>query len=145
MATPSGMDDKSVVKGLELRLDTLVNGLQNSMPAGVNSLPVNGNMTAITDLVQQGQDRSKPFKSRRSAHAVLRQLGLTKKSDREAALNFIADLKPAIMSVIGCTSVDLTKFGFTPQKRVWNDAGNVRTRTVRLEVGTCHRRRRSTK
>jgi hypothetical protein len=110
------MDQKSVVRGIELRLDTLIQGLQTAVPAGVTSLPVNGSMTTIADLISQAQGASTPYQTGRAAHAMLRQLALTRQSDRQTALTLIANVKPAIVSLIGRTNVELTKFGFTPAK-----------------------------
>jgi hypothetical protein len=114
MTTPSGMDQKSVVRGLELRLDTLIQGLQTAVPAGVTSIPVNGTMTTIADLIAQAQGAAKPYETGRAAHAVIRQLALTRQSDRETALTLLANVKPSIVALVGRTNVELTKFGFTP-------------------------------
>jgi hypothetical protein len=109
------MDQKAVVRGEELRLDTLIQGLETSLPSAVTSLIVDGVSYTIPALVKKAQSIADPYKQAREAHAALRQLALTRDADHKAAATFLADMKPVLEGLLGRTSVDLAKFGFKPQ------------------------------
>ncbi len=116
MSANSGMDKDAVVRGVELRLDTLISGLESVLPMGVTELRV-GNVTyKIPDLIKAAQELDQPYKAKRAAHSVLRQARLNKERDREAALEFLADAKAALVALHGRKSAELIDYGFKPQQ-----------------------------
>lgn len=117
MSATSGMDNNAVIRGLELRLDTLISGLLSALPAGVTQLKVGDVMYQIPDLIKKAQEFNQPNKSKRAAHSVIRQAKLTEKRDREVSLDFLADMKAALVAELGRENATLTSFGFTPQGR----------------------------
>lgn len=117
MSSTSGMNDKSVVKGVELRADTAIAGIQSALPAGVTQLTVGLVTYQVGDLLKHAQELVKPWKDARAAHAVLRSVNESRPQDNQRLLDFLADFKIALIGIYGRTSEELTKFGFTPQKR----------------------------
>ncbi len=145
MTTPKGLDDNSVVTGLELRLDTAIQGLQTAMPAGVTTIPIAGANLTIPDTIKLAQTRVLPWKSKRGANETLHQLRLDYPRDYQAALEFLADLKAGLVPILGRTSASLTSFGFKPQKKrkepslakkVISHAKGLNTRAARHTVGS---------
>ncbi len=115
MSTKSGMDDNAVIRGLELRLDTFIAGLETALPAGVTQIKVGRVTFSISDLIAKAKELNQPYKSKRAARSVLRQAALTAEDDREAALDFLADAKAALVALLGRKTAELVDFGFTPQ------------------------------
>ena len=117
MTTPKGMDDHSVVNGIELRLDKAILGLQASLPPGVTQIPMAGQNLSVADTIKLGQSRVQPWKDKRNANETLHQLSLDKVRNYQDALEFLADLKAGVVSILGRTNAALTNFGFKPQKK----------------------------
>lgn len=143
MSLNNSNNDETVVKGIELRADTLIHGLQTALPAGVTQLIVGGVSYPVADLVKLAQELVKPWKDVRAAHVAVRKFGQDRPAAEQKLTAFLADAKIAVMGLLGRENQALTSFGIKPQKRVCNDAGNARTRTVRIEVGVGHRNRRN--
>jgi len=116
MSTNSGMDNKAVIRGVELRLDTLVAGLTTSLPTGTKELKVGDVTYKVADLIVKANELNQPNKAKRAARAIIRQAGLTKTTDRKAQIGFLADAKVALVALLGRTNAALADFGFTPQK-----------------------------
>lgn len=110
------MDENAVIKGVELRLDTLIAGLTSHLPPGTTTIVVNGVARPVADIIKSAQEANRPYKEKRAARAILRQWGLSKERDRHTALDLLADLKPALATLLGRENVELTHFGFSPQK-----------------------------
>ncbi len=113
--TVNGLNDKSVVKGVELRADTLILGLQAS-PPNVPQLVVDGVSYTIADFIKKVQDLEQPFKDARAAHGVLRQFTLDKSTVGKTLVTFLANAKIGLASVLGRDSDKLTAYGFKPFK-----------------------------
>jgi hypothetical protein len=109
------MSGQAVAHGTELRLDTAIGGLAFAIPAGTTSLLMGGTPTPVTDVLAKAQDLVKPWKELRAAHAVIRAHMQNRAASNDAARAFLADLKAALVAVLGRGSQELTKFGFTPQ------------------------------
>jgi hypothetical protein len=112
-----GIDKKAVVRGVELRVDKAIEGLQTAVPAGVTSLPIRGVMVSIADLVLRGQSADKPYKDMRGHRAGIAALMQTRPKDKETALEFLSDLQAGLVAVLGGDSQTLVQFGFSPRKK----------------------------
>jgi hypothetical protein len=110
------MNQKSVVKGVELRADTAIEGLQTAVPSGVTQLLVGGTTYTVPNLVTYAQSLVQPWVNVRNAHATIRQEMLTRPADTKALVGFLADLRVALQTLLGRDNEALTKFGFSPQK-----------------------------
>lgn len=117
MSAPDGMNEKSVVWGTELRLDSLIAGLTKSMPASIPTLLVAGVTMPIADVATKAREVEKPWKDSRSAQATIRAVMQSRPRDEELALAFLNDVKVALAAALGRESEKLTDFGFRPQKR----------------------------
>src|SRR5437879_2093458 len=112
MSTPSGMDDKSVLRGVELRLATMIDGLSKSLPPGVTELKAGPVTYKVPDLVKKFHEIEKPWKDARAAKAALTTA--TQSRDNRAAQDLLADVKAALVVVFGRGSQELLKFGVKP-------------------------------
>jgi hypothetical protein len=110
------MNQKSVVKGVELRADTAIEGLQTALPSGVAQLLVGDTLYQVPNLVKYAQSLVQPWVDVRNAHAMIRQAMLDRPADKKALVGFLADLRVALQTLLGRDSEVLTKFGFSPQK-----------------------------
>ncbi len=117
MTAPFGMDDNSVARGTELRLDTLIDGLEHSVPAHITQLTVSGVVMPVADVVKKLKESVKPWKDARAAHAVLRAVTQSRPKDEESSLGLINDVKAGLVAALGRENQALTDFGFKPQKR----------------------------
>ena len=116
MTTPS-LNDKAVIRGVELRADMAVQGLQTALPPSVTQLFLGSTPFTIPDLIGHLQQLEKPWKDARAAHATVRQVVQDRPQDYQNLLSALVDLKGALQGVFGHQSEDLTKFGFKPTKR----------------------------
>src|SRR5262245_40840020 len=117
MSTPSGINDDSVLRGIELRLAVAKDGLPGAIPAGVTTIKVGKLTYAVADLVKKIGEVEKPWKDARAAQAVIRAVMQNRPKDLAAAIEFLADLKAALVALLGRESQDLAKVGFKPQTR----------------------------
>jgi len=143
--TPNGMDKQSVVRGIELRADTAIQGLLTAMPAAVTQLTVGTVTYTLPDLVKYAQSLEQPWKDARAAHATIHQAILNRPTDQAKLDGFLADLKAALSQVLGRNSVVLKQFGFkpqqprkplTPQQKVQRAANAKLTRALRHTAGS---------
>ncbi len=111
-----GINPQSVVKGLELKGDTLLLGLMTKLPSTVTTLLMRGVATPVADVVKEGQDLIQPYKNKRDAHAVTRQFTSDKAQVQSNLRKFIADVKSALVALAGGDNEMLTSFGFKPRK-----------------------------
>jgi hypothetical protein len=142
---PSGMAAKSVVKGIELRADTAIQGLLTAMPAGVTQLTVGTVTYTLPDLVKYAQSVEQPWKDVRQAHATIHQAMIDRSADKQKLEGFLADLKASLTTVLGRGSATLLQFGFkpqqprkplTPQQKVERAAKAKLTRALRHTMGS---------
>jgi hypothetical protein len=135
MTMNDSINRKSVVKGIELRADTLIHGLETALPAGVTQLIVSGVSIQVVDLIKQVQDDVQPWKDARAAHAALRQFTQDRPAASQKLGALIADAKIAITTIVGRENEVLTNFGFKPQKRrkpLTSDQKAIRAAKARL-------------
>jgi hypothetical protein len=116
MTAPFGMDENAVIRGTELRLDKLVDGLQKA-PATLTQITVNGVNMTVADVLKKVLEVEKPWKDARAAHAVLRALSLSREQDEEKALALLNDVKAGLVASLGRQNQALTDYGFRPQRR----------------------------
>ncbi|HZV00272.1 MAG TPA: hypothetical protein VFF73_26375 [Planctomycetota bacterium] len=107
MSNLNGMSPETVPHGLELKLDTLIAGLQS---ATFTTLPIRGKAVAVADLLNQSQGLVKPWKDCRTAKQSLHAAVRTK--DPEAVREFLADMKTALVATLGRDNEGLATFGF---------------------------------
>ena len=117
MGAISGMDDDAVIRGVELRLETLIAGIESALPTSVTEVKIGTVTFTIPALVAKVQELVRPYKAKRAAHGVLRQARLNRERDREAALEFLADAKAAFVALLGRRNQELVEFGFKPEER----------------------------
>jgi hypothetical protein len=110
------MAPKAVRHGLELRLDAAVSGLKNA-PKGLTKLTVGGVVYTVADLLKNAEEIEKSWKDARAARALLAAITQNRPKVSEAAREFLADLKAALVAALGRESQELTNFGFQPQQR----------------------------
>ena len=117
MTTPSGMNQQAVVRGTELRLDTVLLGLRTAIPAGVTTIDVGNRKMPVADAIKLVQSLVQAYKDARQARATLRQLSATKRERAKECTNLLADLKAGCVVIFGRESEELTKFGFNPDRQ----------------------------
>jgi len=139
------MNDHAVAKGVELRLDTAIAGLQRAAGAlGITSVVIGTKSYSVADAIKLAQERVAPWKARRVAKATLRQLALDRPRDYKDALELLADLRGSLNVALGRTNEALTEFGFkperkprnlTPEEKVLRTAAVKATRDARKTMG----------
>ncbi len=113
----TGLNDKAVIRGTELRADTAIQGLQMALPPNVTQLVLGGVPYTIPNLIGFFQGLEQPWKDARKAHLIIRQVMQDRPNDEKLLLDALANLKGALTGVLGHESESLTKFGFKPTKR----------------------------
>lgn len=116
MSKSMGINNESVVRGTELRLDTVIAGLASALPASTTSLMIGRSSMAVADVVKLATALEKPWKDVRAAHAVIRGAMAHRLQDQDAARTFLAELQAALIGVFGRDSQELVKFGFVPHR-----------------------------
>src|SRR5438445_13262860 len=110
--TAIGMNQKSVVNGVELRADTAIHGLLSALPAAVTQVTVGTVTYPVADLVKFAQALVQPWKDARAAHAALRQVTQNRPKDYQRPIAFLTDLRFSLSVILGRDNEDLSKFGF---------------------------------
>jgi hypothetical protein len=116
MTPTNGLNDNAVSRGLELRADTAIKGLETAVPSSLTQVVLGTVTFKIPDLIAYFQGLEQPWKEARSAHATLRQIGMNRPADSKLLRDALANLKGALVGFLGHDSEDLTKFGFKPTK-----------------------------
>ncbi len=116
MSTDTTINQKSVVRGLELRADTAIHGLQTALPSTVTQLVVGGVTYQVPDLVKAIQEASLSWKDVRSAHAVIREAMADRPAERARLVQLLSDVRDSVRTVVGSASETLTQFGFKPKR-----------------------------
>jgi len=111
------LNPKSTAKGLELKADNVIQGLQTAVPTGITQLLVDKTVYQIPDLITKVQGLVQPWKTSRAARTTIRTVSATRKSDTENLENFLAALKIGLSAAVGRDSEVLTSFGFKPYKK----------------------------
>jgi hypothetical protein len=110
------VNPQSVSHGLELRLDTAIDGCMKSFPPGLTSLTVQGVSYTQATLEAQLTSMDAPYKTARSAHAALHAFTAQKPAIEAAAKQFLADLKSTLAGVVGSNNQILAQWGFPVSK-----------------------------
>lgn len=111
----AGMNDKAVVRGVELRLEAARVGVSQAFPP-VPQVVVAGKSYTQADLQARIDQELKPWKDAREAHATLRQFTKDKPQLTKAAEEFLAGVEAAAVAQFGRASETLTQYGFKPLK-----------------------------
>jgi hypothetical protein len=143
MSSIPGINDNSVKRGIELRLDTAVDGVDTSFPPSVQSVVVQGVAYTQTDLKKKLLDMVAPWQAARTQHAALRQFSQSKPTLTKAAQEFLADLHAAMAAQYGNSSETLTHFGFKPAKR--RRSLTIEEKAIRAAKAKLTREKRGTK
>src|SRR5581483_3311405 len=101
MTNAAGLNDKSVVRGMELRLDTAFGGANTSFPPSVQQIVVGGVAYSQPDLQKKIDSVRAPWKDARTAHATLRQFTQQKPALEQEATEFLTMLKGALVAQFG--------------------------------------------
>jgi hypothetical protein len=106
----------SLVKGIELQLETLKSGLVSSVPTGTEFMM--GKVShPVAELVHEVDDLLAPFKDVREERKVLEEKLQAKAVAKVAAKKFIQAIRPAIVAYFGPESPELVSVGFSPRKK----------------------------
>ena len=116
MSSNDPINEKSVIHGLELRADTVIQGLLKALPPSVTQLTVDTVTYQIPDLVKTVQGAVQPWKDTREAHAVIRQNMANRPADRARLIDLLSGVRDAVKTVVGSRSETLTQFGFKPKR-----------------------------
>src|SRR5205085_654494 len=106
----SGLNEKSVPNGTELRLDTAFEGVGTSFPPSVTQIVVSGVVYTQSDLQKKLESIRAPWKDARLAHATLRQFSQDKPRFEKAASDFLTALRAAMVAHYGIENELLTRF-----------------------------------
>jgi hypothetical protein len=110
-------NDKSIVRGVELRLDMALDGTLNAFPPSLQQITVRGVSYDQSSLATKLQQTASPWKNARDAHATLRQFAQDKPELAREALQLLGDLKASLSGQIGRDNQELARFGFAPLQR----------------------------
>lgn len=110
------MNDDSMKKGTELRLDAAIEGLQTSVPSGIAQIVIGTQSYSVADAIKLAQSRAEPWATRRVANEMLRRLSATRADDERAASRYLADLKAFLVVTLGRDNELLARFGFKPAR-----------------------------
>ena len=111
------INEKSVITGVELRLDLALSGVMYSYPPSAKQVVLRGVSYDQAGLAAKLEDTAAPWKRVRDAHAIIRQFAQDKPELTKAAIQLLGDLKSSFAGQLGRDSQELEKFGFTPLKR----------------------------
>ena len=104
------------VKGVELNLDMLLNGLA-SLFTTTNTIVVGGVAYTQKDFVKKVTDVVTPYKTRRDARTAFAQAQLSIAADEVATQKFVRAAKLAAVAVLGEDNPELAKLGFAPRRK----------------------------
>ncbi len=110
-----GPNKASVAKGLELKLETLLDGLKSGIPSGM-SLKLGGVDYDAASLVHELEAHVEVFTDVRDAKTALSAKVLIAKGDKPAAMKLYALVRAALQALLGMESADLVKYGLKPRK-----------------------------
>jgi hypothetical protein len=111
------VNEKSVVTGIELRLDMALDGVMNYFPPSMSQIVLRGVSYTQSSLADAVRQTVSPWKTTRDAHATIRQFTQEKPDLTKGALQLLGDLRAALGGHLGRDSQELAHFGFTPLAR----------------------------
>src|SRR5271170_1729418 len=97
----NGLAVNAVPRGIELRTDTAIQGLQTALPPSVTQLVVGSVTYTIPNLITYLQGLEKPWKDARAAHAVIRQVIQDRPQDYPKLHDALSNLKGTLQGVLG--------------------------------------------
>ena len=115
-STKNGINDKAMIRGIELRADMAIDGLLTALPPDVTQLVLGTVTYKVPDLIAFFQGLEQPWKEVRTARITIRQVIQNRPTDYKLLNDALANLKGALSGVLGHASENLTKFGFKPTK-----------------------------
>jgi hypothetical protein len=125
---------------VEARIVAHLDGAATKLQSG-ETLQVLGVTYNAQQLTAELGSRRAPYIATDGAHQALTAAIEARVAAEPGTVAFLDALDLAVGANFGPTSQSVESFGVTPRNRVCHDAGNARTRTVRIEVGPCHHRR----
>jgi hypothetical protein len=112
MSQSNDVNPQSVTHGVELKLDTAIDGCTVAFPPGLTSLTIRGVSYTQATLEAQLVSLDARFKSARSAHAALHQFAIDRAMLEAAARQFLADLRSSLAGAVGINNQLLAQWGF---------------------------------
>ncbi len=113
----NGYDPLGRVYGLELRLDTAYEGIDEVWPEGVEKLPLRGKWYTKEEMKALIDAERQPWKKVRAAKAVVRQFSIDKKGNTGTAGQLLDDFKATMATQHGAESENLVTMGFKPKRK----------------------------
>ena len=113
----NGYDPLGKVYGLELRLDTAYEGIDDVWPDGVDKLPLRGKWYTKEEMKALIDAERQPWKKVRAAKAVVRQFSIDKTGHQQTASQLLEDLKATMSTQHGPESETLVTMGFKPRRK----------------------------
>jgi hypothetical protein len=124
---------------VETRIRDMLQGFETEPQSTV--LDVYGAPSAPDKVKGELQTRLARYTDSDAAHLTATRLIAIRDAAEAETLRYLDALDASLRGHYGAESTDLARFGVKPKNGVCNDAGNVRTRMVRIEVGVCRRGR----
>ena len=110
-----GPNKAAVAKGLELKLEILLDGLKSAFPAGI-ALKLGGVDTDAATLVHELEAHVKAFRDVRDAATALSAKRVLLEGDKPAAKKLFALVRVALQAQFGPESTELVKYGLKPKR-----------------------------
>lgn len=115
--TTHGMNDNAVTRGMELRLDLAIDGIEKAFASVLQTVTLRGVTYTKDELLKKFLEVAGPWKDARAAHELLRQWTQNKPAQFKVAQGLLADFKAALSAQVGRESEVLTQFGFSPLRQ----------------------------
>jgi hypothetical protein len=149
MSDSNGYDPLGKVYGLELRLDTAYQGIDDIWPEGVDELPLRGKWYTKEEMKARIDAERQPWKNVRAAKMVVRQFSIDKAGHTHTASQLLDDLKATMTTQHGAESQELVTMGFKPKRKrrpltpAQTLQANVKRQETRKERGIMGRKQRA--
>jgi hypothetical protein len=98
------------------QLSELISGLQTAVPSGKSSITVNAKVYTIAALIAALQVFRQLWTTAEDLTAKLHAAVQARNEQTAPAREFIAEVKPAIVALLGAKNPDLEKFGIKPRR-----------------------------
>jgi hypothetical protein len=139
----------STKNGVGNQLSQLISGLNTAVPSGTKSIPVAAKIYTIAALIAALQQFSQLWSTVTDLTAQLHAAVQARRDQSAAAREFIAEVKPAIVAILGAKNPDLEKFGIKPRrsrKQLTGDElaiANAKRQATRSQVGDAGKRQKA--